>query len=93
MPQVATHRARILPVCLAGILALTASGPARALGQSTRATAADATFPCAGFSEAAGVTTSADLHCMEHVSLVFKNGLGFDSSKLIESVAGQVGIH
>lgn len=30
---------------------------------------------------------------IENVETVFKNGAGYDSAKLIESVKGQVGIH
>jgi len=30
---------------------------------------------------------------VEKVRVVFKDGIGFDSAKLIESVRGQVGLH
>jgi hypothetical protein len=30
---------------------------------------------------------------IENVEIVFKDGVGFDSKKLLESVKGQVGIH
>jgi len=32
-----------------------------------------------------------DITAVEHVETVFKNGVGFDSEKLIESVRGMVG--
>lgn len=34
-----------------------------------------------------------DISNIEHVETVFKNGVGYDPAKLIESVKGQVGIH
>ncbi|MGH9486123.1 MAG: amidohydrolase family protein, partial [Terriglobales bacterium] len=30
---------------------------------------------------------------IEHVETVFKDGVGWDSAKLIQSVRGQVGVH
>jgi hypothetical protein len=35
---------------------------------------------------------SADIHDIEKVETVFKDGVGYDSAKLIESVKGQVGL-
>ena len=35
--------------------------------------------------------SSADI--IEKVDIVFKDGVGYDSAKLIESVRGQVGLH
>jgi len=35
---------------------------------------------------------SANIKDIENVEVVFKNGVGYDSKKLIESVKGQVGI-
>ena len=34
---------------------------------------------------------SANIHDIENIELVFKDGVGYDSKKLIESVKGQVG--
>jgi imidazolonepropionase-like amidohydrolase len=36
---------------------------------------------------------AAQIADIEKVTLVFKDGVGYDSAKLIESVRGQVGIH
>ena len=36
---------------------------------------------------------AANIGDMEKVQLVFKDGVGFDSAKLIESVRGHVGLH
>jgi hypothetical protein len=36
---------------------------------------------------------SADIKDIEKVDIVFKDGVGYDSAKLIESVRGQVGLH
>ena len=36
---------------------------------------------------------SADIKDIEKVEIVFKDGVGYDSAKLIESVRGQVGLH
>jgi len=36
---------------------------------------------------------SKDIRDIENVEIVFKDGVGFDSKKLLESVRGQVGIH
>jgi imidazolonepropionase-like amidohydrolase len=36
---------------------------------------------------------SKDIRDIENVEIVFKDGVGFDSKKLIDSVKGQVGIH
>ncbi len=36
---------------------------------------------------------SKDIRDIENVEIVFKDGVGFDSKKLLESVKGQVGIH
>ena len=36
---------------------------------------------------------SKNIRDIENVEIVFKDGIGFDSKKLIESVRGQVGIH
>jgi hypothetical protein len=36
---------------------------------------------------------SADIKDIEKVDIVFKDRVGYDSAKLIESVRGQVGLH
>jgi imidazolonepropionase-like amidohydrolase len=36
---------------------------------------------------------SANIKDIEKVEMVFKDGVGYDSAKLIESVRGQVGLH
>jgi imidazolonepropionase-like amidohydrolase len=36
---------------------------------------------------------AADINDIEKVEIVFKDGVGYDSAKLIESVRGQVGLH
>jgi hypothetical protein len=36
---------------------------------------------------------SADIEDIEKVDIVFKDGVGYDSAKLIDSVRGQVGLH
>lgn len=36
---------------------------------------------------------SANIKDIEKVEIVFKDGVGYDSAKLIESVRGQVGLH
>ncbi|HEY6292882.1 MAG TPA: amidohydrolase family protein [Terriglobia bacterium] len=36
---------------------------------------------------------AADINDIEKVEIVFKDGIGYDSAKLIESVRGQVGLH
>jgi imidazolonepropionase-like amidohydrolase len=35
---------------------------------------------------------STNIHDVEHTEIVFKDGVGYDSQKLIQSVAGQVGV-
>jgi hypothetical protein len=35
---------------------------------------------------------SSKINDMENVEIVFKDGVGYDSAKLIESVRGQVGL-
>jgi len=34
-----------------------------------------------------------DIHAVRHTEIVFKNGTGFDSKKIFESVKGMVGLH
>ncbi len=36
---------------------------------------------------------SAKIEDIEKVEIVFKDGIGYDSAKLIESVRGSVGLH
>ena len=45
-----------------------------------------------GESERRTADPAKDISAVEHVETVFKNGVGFDSQKLIASVQGMVGI-